>query len=147
LAAIEVCEAGKNWREADADVAEAIDFCEYYGREMLRLGKTQKMGNTIGELNQYFYQAKGAGVVIGPWNFPLAIPVGMAIAAVVTGNTVVLKPAHDTPIILAHFMQVIKEAKLPAGVINFLPGSGIVIGDYLVEHPDVKFKHSQDLWK
>lgn len=139
LAALEVCEAGKNWREADADVAEAIDFCEYYGREMLRLGKTQKMGETIGELNHYFYQPKGVGVVIGPWNFPLAIPVGMAMAAIVTGNTVVLKPAQDTPVILANFMQVLKEAKLPAGVVNFLPGSGAIIGDYLIDHPDVKF--------
>jgi len=132
-------EAGKNWAEADADTAEAIDFMEYYGREMLRYSAGMTVAPYPGEQNECFYIPLGVGVVIPPWNFPLAILAGMTAAAVVTGNTVVMKPASSTPVIAAKLMELFEEAGAPAGVINYLPGSGGSIGDFLVSHPKVRF--------
>ncbi|MBU1039849.1 MAG: proline dehydrogenase family protein [Proteobacteria bacterium] len=137
LSALQVLEVGKQWDQAHADVAEAIDFLEYYGREMLRLGAPRRMGNAPGEMNQYFYQGKGVTAVIGPWNFPLAISAGMAAAAIVCGNSVVYKPSGLSSVIGFGLARIFKEAGLPDGVFNFLPGKGSVMGDALVEHPDV----------
>lgn len=135
LAAWEVLEAGKPWREADADVAEAIDFCEYYAREWLRLSRGVAM-NVPGETNDYFFEPRGVAAVIAPWNFPLAILTGMVAAAVVTGNTVVMKPAPQTPVIAAKLMEAFTEAGVPPGVVNFLPGSDET-GAALVRHAHV----------
>lgn len=132
-------EAGKNWVEADADTAEAIDFMEYYGREMLRYAQGMTVADYPGEENVCFYIPLGVGVVIPPWNFPLAILTGMTAAAVVAGNTVIMKPASTTPVIAAKVMDLFEEAGAPAGVINYLPGSGGSIGDVLVKHPQVRF--------
>ncbi|CCO09218.1 L-glutamate gamma-semialdehyde dehydrogenase [Desulforamulus hydrothermalis] len=134
-----VYEAGKNWAEADADTAEAIDFLEFYGREMYRLAGPQPLVKTPGEHNELIYIPLGVGVVIPPWNFPLAIMAGMTAAAIVAGNTVVLKPASNTPVIAAIFMNILREAGLPDGVVNYLPGSGGAIGDYLVTSPRTRF--------
>ncbi len=136
LAAWEVYECGKPWREADADVAEAIDFCKYYAEEMRRLGRPQA-NNLPGEDNAYFYEPRGVAVVIAPWNFPLAILCGMTTAALVAGNTVIMKPAEQSSVIGAKLMEVLQEAGLPAGVIHYLPGIGEEIGPTLAEHPDV----------
>lgn len=132
-------EAGKNFAEADADTAEAIDFMEYYGRQMLRWAEGMPVSPLPGEQNECFYIPLGVGVVIPPWNFPLAIMAGMTTAAVVAGNTVVMKPASATPVIAAKFMELLEEVGLPPGVVNFLPGSGGAIGDQLVSHPQVRF--------
>ena len=137
LAALQVFEAGKNWSEADGDVCEAIDFLEYYGREMLRLGVPRKMGDAPGEDSVLFYEPRGVVSVIAPWNFPLAISMGMVSAALVSGNTVVYKPASDTPVVGSMVYRLFEEAGLPAGVLNYLPGPGGEIGDLLVTHPDV----------
>jgi RHH-type transcriptional regulator, proline utilization regulon repressor / proline dehydrogenase / delta 1-pyrroline-5-carboxylate dehydrogenase len=137
LAALQVFEVGKAWSEADADVCEAIDFLEYYGHEMLRLGKPQRMGHVPGELSHLVYEPRGVCVVIAPWNFPLAISLGMTSAAVVTGNTVVYKPASQSPVTGSMVYELFKEVRLPPGVLNFLPGSGAEIGDVLVSHPEV----------
>ena len=139
FAAWEVFEEGKNWVEADADVAEALDFMEFYGREALRYGKGQKLVKTKGEDNYQEYIPLGVGVVIPPWNFPLAILVGMTTAAIVTGNTVVLKPSSDSPAVSAKFVELMMEIGLPDGVLNFLTGSGASIGDILVQHPLTRF--------
>ncbi len=139
LSATMVLEIGKSWVEADADTAEAIDFCEFYGREMIRYAADQPLTSREGEANDFFYLPLGVGLVIPPWNFPLAILVGMTTAAVVTGNTVVLKPASDTPVIAARFMEILEAVGCPAGVVNFLPGSGGAIGDHLVSHPKIRF--------
>jgi RHH-type proline utilization regulon transcriptional repressor/proline dehydrogenase/delta 1-pyrroline-5-carboxylate dehydrogenase len=139
LSALEVFEEGKNWREADADVTESIDYLEYYAREMVRLGEVRRLMPLPGEVNEYFYQARGVGVVIPPWNFPLAIPTGMTSAALVAGNTVVLKPASQSPVIAAQLVALLREAGLPPGVLNFVPGPGGEIGDFLVTHPKVHF--------
>lgn len=139
FSALMVLEVGKSWVEADADVAEAIDFAEFYAREMLRYRQDQPLTASPGEQNEFFYVPLGAGVVIPPWNFPLAIMAGMTLASVVTGNTVVLKPSSDSPIIAARFMELLEEAMLPPGVVNFLPGSGGRIGDYLVGNPRTRF--------
>jgi RHH-type proline utilization regulon transcriptional repressor/proline dehydrogenase/delta 1-pyrroline-5-carboxylate dehydrogenase len=136
LAAWIVHETGKPWRESDADVAEAIDFCDYYADEMLRMASPQRR-NVAGEENEYFYEPRGVAVVIAPWNFPLAILTGMAAAALVTGNAVILKPAEQSGVIAGKLMQVIQAAGLPKGVVNFLPGIGEEIGPTLVTHPDV----------
>ncbi len=136
LAAWEVYETGKQWREADADVAEAIDYCDYYGREMLRLSTPRRM-DVPGEENEYFYEPRGVVVTIAPWNFPLAILCGMTAAALVAGNTVVMKPAEQSPIIAAKLMEVFHEAGFPVGAVNYLPGIGEEIGPTLVGHPDV----------
>ncbi len=132
-------EAGKNWVEAEADVAEAIDFCRYYAHQALRLAEPVPVVAYPGESNESFLIPIGPGVVIPPWNFPLAILVGMAVAPVAAGNTVVLKPASNTPVLGAHFMDIVAEAGLPDGVINFLPGPGSDVGDFLVDHPDTRF--------
>jgi RHH-type proline utilization regulon transcriptional repressor/proline dehydrogenase/delta 1-pyrroline-5-carboxylate dehydrogenase len=136
LAAWEVHETAKQWREADADVAEAIDYCEYYGREMLRLSAPQRR-DVPGEENSYFYEPRGVVVTIAPWNFPLAILCGMSAAALAAGNTVVMKPAEQSPIIASKLMEVFSEAGFPAGVANYLPGIGEEVGPVLVKHPDV----------
>lgn len=129
LMAWQIFETGKNWAEADADVAEAIDFFEYYGREMLRLGEPFKVGDAPGEDNRYFYRARGVALVIAPWNFPLAISAGMASAALATGNTVLYKPASVSPVIGWQFVSIMREAGLPDGVLNFIPGRGEIIGE------------------
>lgn len=139
LAAWQTYEAGKNWAEAEADVLEAVDFCRFYAHEALRLSQPISVVQVDGEVNESFLQPMGAGVAIPPWNFPLAIPVGMVIGPVAAGNTVVMKPASNTPLIAWQFMKVIEEAGLPPGVINFLPGSGAEIGDALVDHPRTRF--------
>jgi 1-pyrroline-5-carboxylate dehydrogenase len=142
FSALMIYEAGKNWAEADADTAEAIDFMEYYGREMIRLSEInehQPLVKFDSEDNQLQYIPLGVGVVIPPWNFPLAICVGMTTAAVVSGNTVLLKPASTTPVIAHKFVELMEEVGLPAGVINFIPGSGAEVGDYLVTHPKTRF--------
>ncbi|KIE43797.1 MULTISPECIES: L-glutamate gamma-semialdehyde dehydrogenase [Geobacter] len=137
LSAWQVLEIGKQWDQAYADVTEAIDFLEYYAREMIRLGQPQRVGHAPGELNHYFYEPKGVAAVIAPWNFPLAISMGMASAAIVTGNCVVFKPSGITSIIGWHLVELFREAGLPEGVFNFTPGRGSVMGDYLVDHPDI----------
>jgi len=137
LAAIMVYEVGKNWREADADVCEAIDFCRYYALEMAKIAQPQRLGHVAGELNLLFYQPRGVAAVIAPWNFPLAILAGMTVAAAVTGNTVIMKPAEQSSVIAAHLMKACQEAGFPPGVINFLPGYGEEVGDFLVKHRDV----------
>jgi RHH-type proline utilization regulon transcriptional repressor/proline dehydrogenase/delta 1-pyrroline-5-carboxylate dehydrogenase len=137
LAALQVFEVGKSWSEADADVCEAIDFLEYYGREMIRLAVHRPMGNAPGESSRLFYEPRGVAVVIAPWNFPLAISMGMASAAIVAGNTVVYKPASQSPVTGSMVARIFEEASLPPGVLNFLPGPGSELGDALVTHPDV----------
>jgi 1-pyrroline-5-carboxylate dehydrogenase len=139
MAAWMVVEVGKNWVEADADVAEAIDFLDFYAREMIRYSLPQPLASYPGEENELVYIPLGVGVVIPPWNFPLAILVGMTVASVVTGNTVVLKPSSDSPVIAAKFMEIMEETGLPPGVMNYLPGSGSAIGDYIVTHPKTRF--------
>jgi 1-pyrroline-5-carboxylate dehydrogenase len=132
-------EAGKPWREADADTAEGIDFLEYYGRQMLSLKDGVPVQSRANEFNRYDYIPLGVGIIISPWNFPFAIMAGTTVAAIVTGNTVLLKPASTTPIIAAKFVEVMEEAGLPKGVLNFVPGSGAEVGDYLVDHKDTRF--------
>jgi RHH-type proline utilization regulon transcriptional repressor/proline dehydrogenase/delta 1-pyrroline-5-carboxylate dehydrogenase len=137
LIAQQVLEVGKPWAEADGDVGEAIDFCRYYARDMRELGKPLKVGNVPGESSRYHYQSRGVTLVIAPWNFPLAILAGMAAAAAVTGNTVIMKPAEQSSLISWGLMELFKEAGFPAGVINHLPGLGEEVGDYLVKHPKI----------
>jgi RHH-type proline utilization regulon transcriptional repressor/proline dehydrogenase/delta 1-pyrroline-5-carboxylate dehydrogenase len=137
LAAWEILEVGKQWDQAHADVIEAVDFLEYYGREMLRLAGPHRMGRAPGELNQYLYQPKGLAAVIAPWNFPLAISCGMCSAAVVTGNCVLYKPAGVSAVVGYTLAELFRDAGLPRGVFNYLPGRGGLIGDYLVDHPEV----------
>ena len=136
LAAWEVVECGKQWREADADVCEAIDFCEFYADEMLRLSDPRRR-NVAGETNECFYEGRGVAVIISPWNFPLAILTGMTTAAVVTGNAAIMKPAEPAVVIAAKLMEMFEEAGAPPGVVNYLPGHGSEIGPVLVQHPDV----------
>ncbi|WP_298271135.1 L-glutamate gamma-semialdehyde dehydrogenase [Geobacter sp.] len=137
LSAWQVLEIGKQWDQAYADVAEAIDFLEYYAREMVRLGTPRRLGHAPGELNHHFYEPRGVTAVIAPWNFPLAISCGMAAAAIVTGNCVVFKPSGLTPVIGHHLVELFREAGLPPGVFNYTPGRSSVMGDFLVDHPDV----------
>lgn len=139
LAAWETLEASKNWPEAEADVAEAIDFCEYYARQALEMARPLPTIPWPGEVNQSWLKPLGAGVVISPWNFPLAILAGMAMGPVAAGNTVVLKPSSQTPMIAAVFLEAAAAAGLPDGVINLLSGSGSALGDYLVDHPRCRF--------
>ncbi len=139
LAAVEVYEAGKTWAEAEGDVTEAIDFMEYYGRQMERLSQPVALFPLDDEEDRAFYVPLGVGAIIPPWNFPLAILTGMSSAAIVSGNCIVLKPASATPIIGALFAEIMHEAGLPDGVLNFLPGDGGTIGDYLVTHPLTRF--------
>jgi RHH-type proline utilization regulon transcriptional repressor/proline dehydrogenase/delta 1-pyrroline-5-carboxylate dehydrogenase len=137
LAAWIVYEAGKPWAEADGDVTEAIDFVEYYRAQAAELQRPLTLGRRRGEVNHYGREGRGVVAVIAPWNFPLAILTGMTTAALATGNTVVMKPAEQTPVIAAKLMEVLEAAGLPPGVVNYLPGRGEVAGDRLVRHPDV----------
>src|SRR5487761_2218601 len=132
-------EVGKNWGEADADVGETIDFLEFYAREALRLAAATTPIQYPGERNELLYIPLGVGAVIPPWNFPFAIMAGMTVASVVTGNTVILKPSSDSPTIAAKFVEVLEEAGLPGGVVNFCPGSGATFGNAIVEHPKTRF--------
>jgi len=134
-----VFEAGKTWPEAEADVSEAIDFCEYYALEMERLAGPQPVVQLPGERDEMIYVPLGVGVVIPPWNFPLAILVGMTVASLVTGNTVVVKPSSETPTIGAKFAEVLLEAGFPESSFTLLTGSGGAVGDVLVEHPKTRF--------
>jgi len=136
LAAWQVYECGKPWAEADADVAEAIDFCMYYAQEMRRIDAPLAF-DLPGEENRYFYRARGVAVVIAPWNFPLAILTGMTAAALVTGNTVIMKPAEQASIVAAKLMEIIHASGIPDHVIQFLPGVGEEIGPALVGSPEV----------
>jgi len=139
LAAWMVFEVGKSWTEADADVAEAIDFCEFYAREALRIGVPQELTPLDSEENYLYYVPLGVGLIIPPWNFPLAILTGMTTAAVVTGNTAIVKPSSDAPTIAAKLVEMVEQAGFPPGVVNFLTGSGSEVGDVLVSHPRVRF--------
>ncbi len=139
LAALEVLEVGKAWQDADGDVAEAIDYLEYYGREMVRFGEPRILGDYPGEENDYRYVPRGVGVVISPWNFPLAIATGMTAAAIVAGNCVIFKPSGLSPVIGYRLCEIFFSAGLPAGVLQFLPGPGDDVGEYLVSHPSVDF--------
>ena len=132
-------EVGKNYAEADADVAECIDFLEFYAREALKLDRAETPIQYPGERNRLRYLPLGVGAVIAPWNFPLAILCGMAAAAVVTGNTVVMKPSVDAPTIAVRLLMLLEEAGMPEGVVNLLQGSGDLAGRTLVEHPEVRF--------
>ena len=132
-------EVGKNWVEADADVGESIDFLEFYAREALRLASVTPPIQYPGERDELLYIPLGVGAVIPPWNFPLAIMAGMTSASIVAGNTVVLKPSSDAPTIAARFVEVLEEAGMPDGVVNFCPGSGSTFGDAIVAHPKTRF--------
>ncbi|MEO5931921.1 MAG: L-glutamate gamma-semialdehyde dehydrogenase [Candidatus Kapaibacterium sp.] len=134
-----ISEVGKNYGEADADTGEAIDFLEFYGREMLRYGGPQPVVPMAGEMNRLEYLPLGVGAVIPPWNFPFAIMVGMTSASFVTGNTVVLKPSSDSPMMAWLFMDILQSIGLPKGVVNFIPGHGGEIGDYIVDHARVRY--------
>lgn len=136
-----VLEVGKSWAEAEADTAEAIDFMEFYGREALRYAAPQPVTPSPlkDEVNGLSYIPLGVGIVIPPWNFPLAILVGMATAAIAAGNTVVVKPSDDSPVVAAKFVELMEEVSLPPGVINFLPADGPTVGEYLVEHSKTRF--------
>ncbi|MEO6828530.1 MAG: L-glutamate gamma-semialdehyde dehydrogenase [Acidobacteriaceae bacterium] len=134
-----IYETGKNWAEADVELCEAIDFLEFYAREALRLAAATTPIQYPGERNELHYIPLGVGAVIPPWNFPLAIMAGMTVAAVVTGNTVILKPSSDSPTIAAKFFGLLEEAGLPPGVVNFCPGSGATFGNAIVEHPKTRF--------
>lgn len=138
LSAWMVFEVSKTWAEADGDTAEAIDFCEFYGREMLRWSAEQPVTRLPGEANSFEYIPLGVGAVIPPWNFPLAIMAGMTMAAVVAGNTVVLKPSSDSPTIAAKFVEILEEVGLPPGVVNFISGSAAT-GEAMVTHPKTRF--------
>ncbi len=134
-----VYEAGKPWKEADADTAEAIDFLEYYARQINRLKDGFPINSREIEDNQFRYIPLGVGVTISPWNFAFAIMAGTVVGPMVAGNTILLKPASTTPVIAYKFMEVLEEAGMPAGVVNYIPGSGSEIGDYLVDHPRTRF--------
>ncbi len=139
LSAWMIFEVSKTWPEADGDTAEAIDFCEFYARELLRYAASQPLTTIEGENNSLQYIPLGVGTVIPPWNFPLAIMAGMTAAAAVTGNTVVLKPSSDAPTIAYKFFELLEEAGMPAGVVNFMTGSGAEVGDVIIDHPKTRF--------
>jgi 1-pyrroline-5-carboxylate dehydrogenase len=134
-----VYEAGKTWPEAEADVSEAIDFCEYYAREMMRLDGPQPVTQLPGEHDEMVYLPLGVGVVIPPWNFPLAILTGMTVAALVTGNTAIIKPSSETPTIAAKLAEALLEAGFPESCFTLLTGSGSAVGDVIVQHPKTRF--------
>jgi len=134
-----VFEVSKNWAEADADVAETVDFCEFYSREALRLAKVDAPVQLPGERDHLFYVPLGVGAVIPPWNFPAAIMAGMTLASIVSGNTVILKPSSDSPTIAAKFVELLEEAGMPDGVVNFCPGAGATFGNAVVAHPKTRF--------
>ncbi|MFA6223623.1 MAG: L-glutamate gamma-semialdehyde dehydrogenase [Desulfomonilaceae bacterium] len=139
LMALEVYEVGKIWTEADGDVAEAIDYLEYYAAEMTRLGDPKTMGNYPGEVNEYFYEPRGVGAVIAPWNFPLAISTGMVSAALVTGNCVIFKPSSLAPVLGWRLTDIFRSVGLPPGVLNFVPGPGQEVGECLVASAIIDF--------
>jgi len=139
ISALMCYEVGKTWPEADADTAETIDFCEFYGREMLRLAGPQKLTPMKGEKNYLVYIPLGVGAIIPPWNFPCAIMGGLVAASLVTGNTVVLKPASDSPTIAAKFVEILFEAGIPKEALNFVTGPGGSIGDALIAHPKTRY--------
>jgi 1-pyrroline-5-carboxylate dehydrogenase len=134
-----VFEVSKNWAEADADIAETIDFCEFYSREALRLASSETPVQMPGERDSLFYIPLGVGAVIPPWNFPCAIMAGMTLASIVSGNTVVLKPSSDSPTIAAKFVELLEEAGMPEGVVNFCPGAGATFGNAVVAHPKTRY--------
>jgi 1-pyrroline-5-carboxylate dehydrogenase len=139
FSAVMILEVGKTWSEADADTAEAIDFLEFYAREAFRYAGKQPITHIESEQNDLVYIPLGVGAVIPPWNFPLAIMAGMTTAAVVTGNTVVLKPSSDSPWIAYRFFELLEEAGMPPGVVNFVSGGGMEVGEPLVQHPRIRF--------
>jgi 1-pyrroline-5-carboxylate dehydrogenase len=139
LSAWMVVEVGKNWAEADADIGEAIDFCEYYAHQALRLAKAEPSIQYPGERDYLWYIPLGVGAVIPPWNFPLAITAGMTMASIVCGNTVILKPSSDAPAIAAKLMEVLTDCGMPDGVVNYCTGSGSAFGNGLVAHPKTRF--------
>ena len=139
FSAVMTLEVGKTWAEADGDTAEAIDFLEFYGREALRYAGKHPVTQIESEENEVVYIPLGVGAVIPPWNFPLAIMAGMTTAAVASGNTVVLKPSSDSPWIAYRFFELLEEAGMPAGVVNFVSGGGGEVGDPLVQHPRIRF--------
>ncbi len=139
LSAWQCFEEGKSWIEAYADVCEAVDFLDFYGREMMRLAGSHPVTPFPGEENDVRYMPLGVGVVIPPWNFPLAICAGMTSAALVTGNTVCLKPASASPVVAAKFVEILHQAGLPPEVLNFVPGPGGSVGDAMVCHPQTRF--------
>ncbi|HEX7707704.1 MAG TPA: L-glutamate gamma-semialdehyde dehydrogenase [Thermoanaerobaculia bacterium] len=139
FSAVMVLEVGKTWAEADGDTAEAIDFLEFYAREAYRYGGEQPITKIEGEDNEMVYIPLGVGAVIPPWNFPLAIMAGMTTAAIVSGNCVVLKPSSDSPWIAYRFIELLEESGMPAGVVNFVSGSGGEVGDPLIQHPRIRF--------
>jgi RHH-type proline utilization regulon transcriptional repressor/proline dehydrogenase/delta 1-pyrroline-5-carboxylate dehydrogenase len=142
LSALETLEAGKNWTEADADVAEAIDFCNFYAAVMRELGEPQRTQAVAGESDFQHWWPRGVGVVIAPWNFPLAILTGMTAAAVVAGNTVIMKPSDQTPILGARLMELFISAGLPSGVVNLLTGPGGTIGGGIGLEQDASMSQS-----
>src|ERR1700674_2089052 len=134
-----VFEVSKNWAEADADIAETIDFCEFYAREALRFAKVEPPVQLPGERDTLTYIPLGVGAVIPPWNFPCAIMAGMTLASIVSGNTVILKPSSDSPTIAAKFIELLEEAGIPEGVVNFCPGAGASFGNAVVAHPKTRY--------
>ena len=134
-----VYEVSKNWAEADADIAETIDFCEFYAREAQKLSHAKAPVQLAGEYDQLYYIPLGVGAVIPPWNFPCAIMAGMTVASIVCGNTVILKPSSDSPTIAAKFVELLEEAGMPEGVVNFCPGAGASFGDAVVAHPKTRY--------
>ena len=138
LSTLQTLEVGKSWMEADADVCEAIDFCRYYALEMLRLSEPQLTAQVLGEESFYSYQPRGLALVIAPWNFPLAILTGMTVASLVTGNTVLIKPAEQSSAVAYQFMQLLIECGWPEGTVQFLPGKGEETGAFLVEHSETE---------
>ena len=131
-----VFEVSKNWAEADGDISETIDFCEFYAREALRFAKAEPPVQLPGERGTLTYIPLGVGAVIPPWNFPCAIMAGMTLASIVSGNTVVLKPSSDSPTIAAKFVELLEECGMPDGVVNLCPGGGASFGDSLVAHAE-----------
>jgi RHH-type proline utilization regulon transcriptional repressor/proline dehydrogenase/delta 1-pyrroline-5-carboxylate dehydrogenase len=137
LAAVMVYESAKPWREADSDVAEAIDYLRYYAQEAERYAQPKVMGAVLGEHNEYAYQGRGVAAIIAPWNFPLAIITGMSVAALAAGNAAILKPAGPSPIIAYHLVEILRAAGVPPEVVQYLPGRGDQLGRALVEHPGI----------
>src|SRR6266480_1220218 len=137
LSALEVFEVGKAWAEADGDIREAMDFCQFYAHEMRLIGRPRLTQHVLGEESYQHYWPRGVAMIIAPWNFPMAILCGMTTAALVTGNTVIMKPAEQSAVIGAMLMEIFEEAGVPPGVLNYLPGKGSVMGAHLVDHKDI----------
>jgi RHH-type proline utilization regulon transcriptional repressor/proline dehydrogenase/delta 1-pyrroline-5-carboxylate dehydrogenase len=137
LSALEVFEVGKPWTEADGDIREAMDFCLFYAQQMRLIGKPRLTQHVPGEESYQHYWPRGVALIIAPWNFPMAILTGMTTAALVTGNTVIIKPAEQSAVLGAMLVEIFEDAGVPPGVLNFLPGKGSIIGAHLVDHPDV----------